>query len=101
MKSTEFDKWVPARPAFEAACKKFPQLNLTGSAGSWIWFQRMALPHLEDTGVAARIPGRRYVVDSTRFEAEFFHLIVSGDYRTKLPKGFTDAVARIDAQVAA
>lgn len=101
MKPTEFDKWVPAKPAFEAFCAKYPQLNLTGSSGSWIWFGRMVLPHLEDSGVATRIPGRKYLVDSTRFESELFNLIVSGDYRRKLPKGFTDAVARIDAEVAA
>jgi len=83
MKDAEIDKWIQAKPAFEAACKAMPQLNLKGSQGSWIWFGRMVMPILERKGIAVRVPGRKYLVDSTRFNTATFEIIVNGEY--KLP----------------
>ena len=83
MKDAEIDKWIQAKPAFESACKAMPQLGISGSAGSWIWFGRMVMPILEKKGVAKRVPGRRYLVDSTVFDKAMFDVVINGEY--KLP----------------
>lgn len=63
----ENENWLPARQAWKQFCEANPGLGLSGSANSFIWFNRTHGDAMIEAGVMRRALSRKLLIDTSRF----------------------------------
>lgn len=72
---TEVKRYRAAKAHWADFCETYPELGLSGSYSSWVWFARRFSARMLDAGALTRGPNKTLLTDPDRFNTAAYALL--------------------------